>query len=62
MTAELGQEVLNLLSTRGASGLERLEFDGSQLERWLSRLAEPQPDLSAAKNGHGGHVQLRHAR
>jgi hypothetical protein len=50
MTAELGQEVLKLLSARGANGLERLEFDGSQLERWLSRLAEPQPDLSAAKN------------
>lgn len=50
MTAELGRDVFALLRKRGVDDLGQVDLDGPQLERWLSRLAEPQPDLSAAKN------------
>ncbi len=50
MTGELGEEALERLQIRGISDLPSRAFTGPQLEAWLSRLAEPQPDLSAARN------------
>jgi hypothetical protein len=50
MTGELGEKALERLRARGAQGMPTRAFSGPQLEAWLSRLAEPQPDLSAARN------------
>ncbi|KRE58127.1 hypothetical protein ASG70_18440 [Phycicoccus sp. Soil748] len=50
MTGELGDEAIDRLRSRGVPDLPSRTFSGPQLEAWLSRLAEPQPDLSAARN------------
>lgn len=50
MTADLGKMILQRLTSNGTLGLPSRTFSGPQLEAWLSRLAEPQPDLSAAAN------------
>lgn len=59
MTGELGEEVLKLLRSRGMAHLPSRAFSGPQLEAWLSRLAEPQPDLSAAENSASHSLFLR---
>lgn len=50
MTGELGEEALDRLRTGGVTDLPSHSFSGPKFEAWLSRLAEPQPDLSAARN------------
>ena len=52
LTDELGQQVLDELRADGPPGPASGTFTGGYFEAWLSRLAEPQPDLLE-------HVNLR---
>ncbi|WP_418063286.1 hypothetical protein [Pimelobacter simplex] len=49
LTDELGEHAMDLLGARGVPPGAR-PYSGSGFESWLSRLAEPQPDLTAAEN------------
>ena len=49
LTGRLGEQALDILRAKGVSVPSRT-FSNQQMEAWLSRLAEPQPDLSAAEN------------
>lgn len=49
LTDELGSMVLERLASDGAEPRER-PYNGHRFESWLSRLAEPQPDLTHVEN------------
>lgn len=50
LTDELGDRVVKLLQSEGHSVQRPLPYHGKKFEAWLSRLAEPQPDLAEADN------------
>ena len=49
MTGRLGELIADRLTSTGLA-VPRNKFSGPQLEAWLSRLAEPQPDLDEPRN------------
>lgn len=49
MTGPLGELIADRLTSMGIA-VPRNRFTGPQLEAWLSRLAEPQPDLDEPRN------------
>lgn len=49
LTDDLGDHAMRLLAAKGVPSGSR-PYGGSGFEAWLSRLAEPQPDLTAAEN------------
>ncbi len=58
LTDELGQLVVERLAAKGLTGAKRT-FSGGYFEAWLSRLAEPQPDLDDADNAQNRATFLR---
>lgn len=58
LTDELGKEVLGRVASGGFSAGTR-PYRGIGFEAWLSRLAEPQPDLSHAENAENRALFLR---
>src|SRR4051794_24562958 len=49
MTGPLGELIAERMTSNGVT-VPRNNFTGPQLEAWLSRLAEPQPDLDEPRN------------